>query len=461
MNRSLLLLPLLLATLAVATGDPRGWSEGQPAANAAAFTTQPSLGEIDLPKAFLKTLKKKSVLVYFSPTCPHCRHVAPELGALSTSLGDSADVVLVASSSSSDAALTEWKATFGGSYRMVKDTDRAIGTAMGIRSTPSALLVEPAGGGKVKVLDAYYPFSPGYGALVEMRLGESVFASFEPGEYQGTAVCAACHSQEAEAWAMTHHAIAWRTLVMEEEYDNPECTGCHVTGNGQPGGWDGDPGSHLTNVGCEACHGPSGPHDGQATVPEETCEGCHDDKHSIAFSYAKGLPHIDHFAANGLSDEDFRARLEALGNGTAPRPLLAFGEGKNVGSDACIECHAEEHAAWKASPHAAAMGTLDAEAAGKAECVRCHATQKQSGPPPTELDGFHLEGSVGCESCHGPGDKHVAAKGGKDNIEGLGEDCPVCVIEAVCTGCHTAEWDKDWDLDTHLPKVGHGAASPH
>ncbi|TNE91522.1 MAG: hypothetical protein EP330_05045, partial [Deltaproteobacteria bacterium] len=235
---------------------------------------------------------------------------------------------------------------------------------------------------------------------------------------------------------------------------------------GQPGGWDGDPGSHLTSVGCEACHGPSGPHDGTATEPRTTCEGCHDEKHSIAFSYDKGLPLIDHYAANGMTDEDFRARLEALGSGRAPRPLLAFAQGKNVGADACKECHAEEHASWSASPHASAMDALaqaypskelaEGEAAGKAECVQCHATAKTSGPPPKEVENFHVGEGVSCESCHGPGETHVAEGGGKDNIEGLGEDCPVCVIEAVCTSCHTPDWDATWDLDTHLPKVGHG-----
>jgi len=49
----------------------------------------------------------------------------------------------------------------------------------------------------------------------------------------------------------------------------------------------------------------------------------------------------------------------------------------------------------------------------------------------------------------------VAAGGGKDNIQGLGESCPVCVLEALCTSCHTQEWDKDWDLDTHLKAIDH------
>lgn len=465
MNRSLLLLPLLIAGVAVATGDPRGWSEGQPAANAATMLSQPVLGEIELPKAFAKTLKGPTVLVYFSPTCPHCRHVAPELGKLAAELGKEAELVMVASSSSTEAALAEWRATFGGDYRIIIDEERAIGTAMGIRSTPSALVVSPASGAKVSVLDAYYPFAPGYSALVHLRLAEVPFGSFGPGKYQGTVVCASCHTQEAEAWAITHHAVAWRTLVIRDEHENPECIGCHVMGYEQPGGWNDDERAHLSSVGCEACHGPGGPHDGQALEPKESCQGCHDPKHSIAFSYEKGLPHLDHFAANGLTDEAYQARREALGTGDAPRPLLAFDQGANVGSQACAECHAEQTASWKASPHAAAMHSLAAadpdrglaagQAAASVDCVRCHATAKQSGPPPKALASYHVDEGVSCESCHGPGEAHVAAGGGKDNIEGLGEDCPVCVIEAVCTGCHTREWDPGWDLDTHLPRVGH------
>jgi hypothetical protein len=38
---------------------------------------------------------------------------------------------------------------------------------------------------------------------------------------------------------------------------------------------------------------------------------------------------------------------------------------------------------------------------------------------------------------------------------GLGDSCPVCVIEAVCTSCHTTGWDPLWDLDKDLPKVKH------
>ena len=56
-------------------------------------------------------------------------------------------------------------------------------------------------------------------------------------------------------------------------------------------------------------------------------------------------------------------------------------------------------------------------------CVRCHASPvKTGGLPPETLGGYRTSDAVGCESCHGSGEAHVAAGGGRDNIEGLGEE---------------------------------------
>ena len=64
------------------------------------------------------------------------------------------------------------------------DTDRGIAAAMGARSTPSALLVEP-GGGKEEVLvrDVWYPYMAGHDGLVEGRLKGNMLGAFRPGEY--------------------------------------------------------------------------------------------------------------------------------------------------------------------------------------------------------------------------------------------------------------------------------------
>ena len=223
-----------------------------------------------------------------------------------------------------------------------------------------------------------------------------------------------------------------------------------------PKGWDGDPTSHLVDVGCESCHGPGGPHDGAPTDPSTACAACHDADHSIAFSYAKGLPLIDHYAGNAVSKQQLRERRLALYDSEAPRELLAFPEGDTVGSAVCSTCHTSEHTWWASSAHAHAMDPLPPEAATDPSCVACHATPRTiGGAPATTLAAFRTDQGVSCESCHGPGGAHVDSGGAKSTIEGLGESCPVCVIEAICTSCHTAKWDADWDLDTHLPRMKH------
>ncbi|MEZ4239792.1 MAG: multiheme c-type cytochrome [Myxococcota bacterium] len=445
--------------------DPRGWTAGQLAKNAERVLSGPAeRPELALPRKVVDQIDGPTLLFYFSPTCPHCRHVAAEVQALSQRLAASEQgkVLGIASGSASEADLQEFVATFGVTFEVIVDADREIMSAMGVQSTPSAMLVAPVAGhkpkkgqGTVQVVDAWYPYLPGWDTLVEGRLAGDVYSAFRPGEYQGNAVCGACHAQEQASWELTHHAVAWRTLVRSSKETDPACNRCHVTGAGSPGGWSGDPDSSLVDVGCEACHGPGGPHDGERADAREACAGCHDSEHSIAFSLDKGLPLIDHYRANALSEAAYTQARRELYAGEAPRELLAFPAGKNVGSEACLSCHAVEHAWWSANGHARAMDELTDDHRRDPDCVRCHATAKASGPPPATLSGYDTLGGVGCESCHGPGEAHVAAGGGTDNIQGLGDSCPVCVIEAVCTSCHTPKWSPDWQLQPRLEAIAH------
>lgn len=464
----------LAATALAATVDPRGWTAGVVAVNSAAVVSgPPERAPLDLPKALAQRITGPTLLVYFSPTCPHCRHVAPELEALSRRLASAgkAKLIGVSSGSATEAELLAFRAEFGITFDVVIDADRDIQAALGVSSTPSAILVRPkppAGKGKgadkgaFEAVDLWYPYLPGWDALVEGRIAGDPFSVYAPapggapdGRYFGNNACGVCHLQEQASWRLTLHAVAWRTLERAGETGDPACTGCHVTGAGAPGGWAGDPDSRLVDVGCEACHGPGGPHDGQRADARAACVGCHDAKHAIAFTVDKGLPLIDHFKVNALSDEAYDARRRALYDGEVPQELIAFPTGANVGSAKCQACHAVEYAQWSGSPHANGMASLAKEGSADPACVRCHATARTSGPAPTTLAGFDTFGGVGCESCHGPGEAHVAAGGGTDNIQGLGESCPVCVIDAVCTGCHTPKWSPAWDLDEALPKVAH------
>ncbi len=461
----MLALFLLLTTLAVAGGVP-GWTEGPVAAR----TPQVLAGleepvRVDLPRSIRDRIEGPTFLVYFSPTCPHCQQAQPELNALARQVRGRAAFLGVASGSATQRQAREFQRRYEVAYPVVHDAERVVAGAIGARSTPSIALVVPDGRKRL-ITHAWYPYRRGTGPLLQMAVSDDPWSVFAEGAYQGNAVCSACHTHETASWMLSHHSIAWETLQARAADTEPACVGCHVTGHGQPTGWTAGQ-DHLVDVGCESCHGPAGPHDGSPTEARATCVGCHDEKHSIAFSVDKGLPHIDHFESTALSDEAFRERLQALHTGQAARPLLAFAEGDHVGSQACATCHGEAHAWWSKDPHGEAMASLagktheGAPAAEQVACVRCHASPtRHGGPAPTRLDQYALyEGGVGCESCHGPGGKHVESGGAPGTIEGLGEDCPVCVLEALCTGCHTATWDPGWDLDARLGSIGHGGVS--
>lgn len=461
MKRSWALFALVsFAGLALAGDDPRGWTAGGVVAKNAArvLGPMPTVVDLDLPGDVAALVTGPTLLVYFSPSCPHCQAVAPELAGLAERGKGKLTVLGVASGRSAAADVDAFKLAFGWDFPVLRDTSGKIASAMRVTSTPSAVLVEP-GKKRPAVVDVWYPYRRGVDTLVLMRVLEDPWQAFAPGEYQGNVTCAMCHTDEADSWALTHHAVAWQTLAAKQKTDDAECTSCHVVGQGAPTGFDGAEDSMLVDVGCEACHGPGGPHDGARTEPLAQCGSCHDEKHAIGFSVARGVPLIDHYRAVGLDDEAWRVAREALVGGKVERQLVGFAGGESAGSASCTPCHAAAHDAWAAGPHARAMDRLDAEQQVDVACVRCHATARVAGPAASDVAAYRTDEGVGCESCHGPGKAHVDS-GGKAPIEGLGDDCPVCVVEALCTSCHTPEWDKLWSLDVKLPLAGHGKSAP-
>jgi len=456
-----------------------GWSPGTPAAGTESVLKAIDPLPLSLPDSIAQHVKGETALFYFSPTCGHCRAAMADVNAMKGK-GDIAWVG-VATASAAPGDIAEFRATFDVDFPIVSDLDRSFSRAVGARSTPSVYVVRPhssaeddhvegasdhghdhggaAGPGHTTVLltQAYPPFPRGAGPVMLLRSSlDDPFKHFDG--YQGDVVCRGCHEQEALSMAISHHSVALYTLYKREEHDNPECVSCHVTGMGEPGGFvQGDLSHPLSGVQCEACHGPSGPHDGTPTDARAQCVSCHDADHSVAFSLEKGLPHIDHYAANGLTEVMLRARLEAIAEGTADKPLLAFPEGPTTGTAACKSCHSAVHKTWKKSPHGKAMKTLIKK--GQEEdpaCVSCHATQVSYGPgaPSSAVQHFRTDEAVGCESCHGPGAGHVSEPR-KDNIVGLTGSCPECVIEAICTSCHDPEWDPEWNLEVRMKALDH------
>jgi hypothetical protein len=285
--------------------------------------------------------------------------------------------------------------------------------------------------------------------------------------YSGNELCGACHALEYATWQLTPHASAFDTLVTHGAETRAECVSCHVVGFGQPGGYMVSPAgaagaSDLEGVGCEACHGRGGPHRSPDFLSETgyapVCTGCHDTKHSLAFDYARFHPRISHGAIASLAAEERVARY-----GGGPRRSLLPDGGEIVGSEACGGCHPAEHAIWFASPHARALESLTR--AGRAEdpaCLSCHTTGfgRAGGLPEGGAPADHADlARVGCESCHGPGSRHVAEGASRrGSILGLRDKCESCVILQICGDCHDDANDPGFafEVQEHIERQRHG-----
>jgi hypothetical protein len=119
-------------------------------------------------------------------------------------------------------------------------------------------------------------------------------------------------------------------------------------------------------------------------------------------------------------------------------------KGRYQGAKKCKNCHSakatgNQYAKWLDAGHAKAhkvLGTAKAKEAGKkrgvdnpqtsAKCLKCHVTG--FGLPKARFDRkFDPKLGVQCETCHGPGEKHVkarfaAAEDAEDDGDGFGFD---------------------------------------
>ena len=111
-----------------------------------------------------------------------------------------------------------------------------------------------------------------------------------------------------------------------------------------------------------------------------------------------------------------------------------------AGSKSCLQCHETIGAAWQQSPHAHAYQTLvKKEQQYNSNCLPCHITgismqeKDKSLTIPQELY------NVGCESCHGGGEKHA-----KDPQKWPLTPTPTA---SLCLQCHSTDHDDDFDYE--------------
>lgn len=103
-------------------------------------------------------------------------------------------------------------------------------------------------------------------------------------------------------------------------------------------------------------------------------------------------------------------------------PQVWAGPPRYIGVERCENCHAEGAAPavryWRKGPHAGAYATLRSEKARQLaqqtglsdpaeapQCLACHTTAPQA-PEEQRSSSYVQEEGVGCEACHGPGQKY-------------------------------------------------------
>ena len=117
------------------------------------------------------------------------------------------------------------------------------------------------------------------------------------------------------------------------------------------------------------------------------------------------------------------------------RGLRSQPEAKYVGAEACKQCHEEQWDLLMKSPHGRAV-----------------------------IDPKVVADQVGCESCHGPGSRHVEAAGDKSDpgfatVRNFKTVAPAAA-SAVCTTCHSTGDQFYWEQSNHS-RAGVGCLNCH
>ncbi len=184
---------------------------------------------------------------------------------------------------------------------------------------------------------------------------------------------------------------------------------------------------------------------------------------------------------------EYQRRLETLGlAGLGLKPVMHPSGREFAGSKACADCHFSATEVYENTPHFHATETIvshvDPPRHFDPECISCHATgwePQKYFPFKTGFLGLQetpdLVGN-GCENCHGPAARHVAAENGQieaseEELEKLRASLRLKIGENegnkpgqiykegsvvdMCMNCHDLDNSPDFDFQTYWPKVKH------
>jgi len=157
--------------------------------------------------------------------------------------------------------------------------------------------------------------------------------------------------------------------------------------------------------------------------------------------------------------------------GLGIRPIPHQRPGNFMGSPSCADCHETAISVWRKSNHSKAWQSLS-ETAKPArdfdpECIACHVVGWNAAEQLPYKGGFLNEketprlASVGCESCHGPGEEHVRAEQGADQTlqeklrNAIRLSVEVGTAKKHCLTCHDGDNSPHFDFETYWKKIVH------
>jgi hypothetical protein len=143
----------------------------------------------------------------------------------------------------------------------------------------------------------------------------------------------------------------------------------------------------------------------------------------------------------------YKSYLARLGEERLLESAPRVERGAFAGSKRCAQCHAKAKKAWEDSGHYRALKTLEREGHDlDPDCVGCHVVGLDA------TQGFRSRtltadlADVGCESCHGPGERH-ASKPSQFRMTRVGR--------RSCEPCHNAEHSPGFDFVRYWEKIAH------
>lgn len=149
-----------------------------------------------------------------------------------------------------------------------------------------------------------------------------------------------------------------------------------------------------------------------------------------------------------------------------------------IGSGKCKLCHntvssGKQYDKWLSTKHAKAYATLASEESKKIakekgiadpqkseKCLKCHVTAFTV-PAAQKAATLTLEEGVGCEACHGPGEKYKDMKIMKDRKLSM-ENGLILPTEKICVTCHNQEspFYKPFKFEEMVKLIAHPKPKP-